>query len=518
MPGSRLNDLERRLLERWSHPEALPPNTLRSISIKGNPGLRGIKKLDVEFRYPLSVICGKNGSGKTTILAIAALGYHAIEGHLPRRAQLSTQTQRTKAYYTFRDFFYKGPTDPDITGLNIIWNYINHNSISLTKRSEKWMHYERRPARAVHYLGVSRALPAIEQNVLRSHFRPGSSPTSRITLNADSISRLSEIMGRTYISADQLTSKNYDLRTCLSTSSYSSFNMGAGEDILIDLLEVLQVIPDNSLLVIEEVELGLHPQALSRLAKHLQEVISNRDLQIIVSTHSRDFLDAVPRQARILIEGGSEEHSTRYSLTTRFAMGEISDSTEPEMLIYCEDTVAEHLIKGALALDCQQRKRVRVQPVGDKQTLAEQALSHVRGRLPTRHLVIWDGDVQDQEVTNWLGTNDPASKVCYCFLPGATSPERWIIELLDSTKGREELVIEFGLDSIASAEKLVQDLASLEDHHAILFEAEKQLNVDRYDVFVALVRCAKRVNGTEFNKLLDQIKQSLSGEILRGRT
>jgi hypothetical protein len=33
------------------------------------------------------------------------------------------------------------------------------------------MQYERRPERPVHYLGVSRCIPAIEQSVLRGHFK-----------------------------------------------------------------------------------------------------------------------------------------------------------------------------------------------------------------------------------------------------------------------------------------------------------------------------------------------------------
>lgn len=115
MPGCRLNDTERRLKEKWNR--AWPHNKLRSISIEGNPGLRGIKKLAVEFKFPLVVVCGRNGSGKTTLLSLAALSYHTIDGHFPRGAILSQQTNRPSAYYTFKDFFYKGPADPDISGI-----------------------------------------------------------------------------------------------------------------------------------------------------------------------------------------------------------------------------------------------------------------------------------------------------------------------------------------------------------------------------------------------------------------
>jgi hypothetical protein len=42
MPGSRLNDAERRVKERWNRSNASPHNTLRKITTEGNPGLRGI--------------------------------------------------------------------------------------------------------------------------------------------------------------------------------------------------------------------------------------------------------------------------------------------------------------------------------------------------------------------------------------------------------------------------------------------------------------------------------------------
>jgi hypothetical protein len=516
MPGGRLNDTERRLLERWRRPETLPSDTLLAISIDGNPGLRGIKKLEIDFKYPLSVICGRNGNGKTTVLAIAALGYHSVEGHVPRGAQLRAHGQRICAYYTFRDFFYKGPTDPDITGVNIKWVYARREPISITKRSEKWMHYERRPARAVHYLGVARALPAIEQSVLRSHFHSGRSYADSIELDADSISRLSSIMGRQYRAASELHSRHYSLRTCVSLPSYSSFNMGAGEDVLIDLLGIFQSVPNGSLVIIEEIELGLHPQALSRLALHIQEIIALKQLQVIVSTHSRDFVDAVPREARILIQAGQDEHALLYAPTTRFAMGQLSGRAEPEMCIYCEDAVAECIISRALSGE--QRQRVKVQPVGDKAALAVQAISHVRAGDGMRHLVIWDGDVTENEVTGWLNRNrQHGDKVCYWFLPGNIDPELMVVRALDSENGYSAVADELELLSPATARQLVQDLAAVADPHDIPYEAEIKLNRDKYSAFDCLTKCAKSIDGSMFEEIRRCVGAVLDGTLVRGR-
>jgi energy-coupling factor transporter ATP-binding protein EcfA2 len=304
MPGSRLNQTERDLLRWWNNGNNFKYPLLKSISITGNPGLRGIQDLTVEFNYPLTVISGRNGCGKTTILALAALGFHSPESHCSLNAYRKKKLGEDYTYYTFKDFFFKGPTDPDITGVEIEWAYKEAETIKIRKKSNKWMRYERRPIRPVHYLGLNRIVPAIEQSTLRHHF--GSITSIRRTkakaLNADFCRYLNDIMGRSYTGAEVLSSSNYSVRTFTSgNSASSSFNMGAGEDALIDLLYLLQESPPGALIVIEEIEVGFHPEALTRLAQTLQKIILDKKIQIIVSTHSGYFIDHVPREARILI-------------------------------------------------------------------------------------------------------------------------------------------------------------------------------------------------------------------------
>ena len=64
MPGTRLSNTEKDLLRLWKKSGNFPYPILSDIHIEGNPGLRGIQKLDIKFDYPLTVICGKNGCNK----------------------------------------------------------------------------------------------------------------------------------------------------------------------------------------------------------------------------------------------------------------------------------------------------------------------------------------------------------------------------------------------------------------------------------------------------------------------
>ena len=213
MPGTRLSNTEKDLLKLWKNSENFPYPILSDIHIEGNPGLRGIQKLDIKFDYPLTVICGKNGCNKTTILALAALGFHSPPEHCSINARRNQQKGENFNYYTFSDFFYKGPTDPDITGVEIIWKYGDNNKPKKIKKSSKtWMHYESRHKRPVHYLGLIRTIPAIEQNVLRSHFKNQNIQRQRKLLNAEYCRRLSDIMCRQYSSAEVISSSRYSLR------------------------------------------------------------------------------------------------------------------------------------------------------------------------------------------------------------------------------------------------------------------------------------------------------------------
>ena len=134
-------------------------------------------------------------------------------------------------------------------------------------------------------------------------------------------------MARPYERAQVLETARYTLRQATADGNYSSFNMGAGEDVLIDLLHLLDTTPDESLIVIEEVELGLHPEAVRKLAACLLDLTWQKKLQVIVSSHSEDFIDAVPRRARKLVQRMGRDHLVVDKPTTRLAVGDLSGRT-----------------------------------------------------------------------------------------------------------------------------------------------------------------------------------------------
>jgi energy-coupling factor transporter ATP-binding protein EcfA2 len=126
--------------------------------------LRGLKDIHLQFRYPITAISGKNGTGKSTILACAACGYHNVPSGFKPLA-------RRTAYYTFSDFFVQSAEEVPPSGI-VIGYYILHNKWNKSARVPtgvgvgfqarhkgahgRWNNYDSRVSRNVVFLGIER--------------------------------------------------------------------------------------------------------------------------------------------------------------------------------------------------------------------------------------------------------------------------------------------------------------------------------------------------------------------------
>ncbi|MGC1884646.1 MAG: AAA family ATPase [Stellaceae bacterium] len=67
-------------------------------------------------------------------------------------------------------------------------------------------------------------------------------------------------------------------------SIFSGFHQGAGETTIAELLAA--DLPKYSLVLIDEIESSLHPRSQRRIIRDLAERCRERELQIILTTHS----------------------------------------------------------------------------------------------------------------------------------------------------------------------------------------------------------------------------------------
>ena len=83
--------------------------------------------------------------------------------------------------------------------------------------------------------------------------------------------------------------------------AYSELHMSAGERAILRLSQDIAQLK-GALILIDELEAGLHPWVQQLLMAQLQQLALRNDLQVIVTTHSPVVLDAVPRNGRIFLE------------------------------------------------------------------------------------------------------------------------------------------------------------------------------------------------------------------------
>jgi predicted ATPase len=507
--------LVRNLTTMWANEKKWPYPLLKGFTIKApeNSGLRGLHDLDIELGFPVVFLSGANGSGKSTLLALSALAFHGVEGHVPVAAR-STKTvgRKRMGYFTFKDFFHRGPGDQDVSGLEIEWRYSGGiKPVKLSKQSSKWMRYERRHKRPVEFIGLVRALPAIELPALRNHFKSsGVMPIA--ALSDDTRKKVASVLAQEQPQLEVLgRQEKYTIRRSKRAGGYTSFNMGSGEDAVITLLSLVDQAPPGSLIVIEELEAALHPAAQTRLVDALLEIAERKKLQIIGSTHSHHVLKALPPEARILIQRFGDKHVVVKEPSTELALWDLANEQFPELTILCEDHFAVTLVTAMLPKGL--RQRVRVVPGGTQSKLAEQAEILMRVGGLKRCLILWDADVSEDAAKEYIqtalvgtGTKRSQVELQYGFLPGKNqSPEKWVLELV-AKNALDQLADTLRFDSSDELGAILEQ-CRLGDHHSTVWKISEKafLSVDAVEthliqaaVSVAYEECeslSKRVLG-----------------------
>jgi predicted ATPase len=367
--------------------------TLTKIRVFGR--LKSLKDLQVEFLYPITAIAGRNGSGKTTILALAACAY----GNKSNGYKLPG---RKNPYYKHSEFFVQTVEDAK---LNVRVNFqFLHNRWRSKKPDEKvsagWQSHDKlaggrwsysgRVVRTVVYLGIDRIVPDVEKSVSKSYRKHFQFVNTQGWENEvrDVVGR---ILGIEYKTFHYKSHTKYRLPVASTEDkTYSGFNMGAGEESLFELFSIIKEIPDGSLILIDEIELGLHEEAQSRLIHELKILCNERKLQIICTTHSPRILDSLPLEGRIFLEKIRNDVTAIPSISSTFASGKLSGNQNVELDILVEDDVAKMVVEACL--DAEIRSRVKVLPIGSSVAVMRHLAARYKEQRHPEICAVLDGD------------------------------------------------------------------------------------------------------------------------------
>lgn len=271
-------------------------NLLSKVS-KGNYGkylkkvtlrkLRGFVDREIIFDFPVTALVGPNGGGKTTVLGAAALAYRNVP---PGR------------------FFAKsGKYDDSMRNWSIEYELIDRTlnpklPVTRTASFKKLKWNRNAVERDVLLFGVERTLPATERQNLKKAVGGSFRAAKEVKLPPEVTAQAEKILGKSIDGFQQLYLDSSDRVSIFSGvtnqgDGYSEFHFGAGEASVIRIVAEVEAAADNAMILIEEIENGLHPVATQRMVEYLIDVSQRKSCQVLFTTHSNDALAPLPPAA-----------------------------------------------------------------------------------------------------------------------------------------------------------------------------------------------------------------------------
>lgn len=393
--------------------------------------LRGIRDLRVRFQYPVSVLAGPNGCGKSTVLFACACAYRPPSGRtrnftpssvfpnfVPNYGMVGDVPERTELVYDHRHV-------GDSTQMT--WKRVG----SRWRRSFGGRRGVGQPQRSVHLRTLANLANPSE---VRSLLQIGRRQFDATAVTPDRLVFAHRILPWRYRSLSAIVDGRRDLLFAElegdSGISYSEFHMSSGERSVVRLSWEISQLHD-ALVLVDEVETGLHPYTQQLTMLELQRIALRQRLQIIVASHSPVVLDSVPLEGRIFLDRDPQSADVSALPPYRDIFQKaLYGQSRDQLSILCEDAVAEGLILGVLDVLAVRMALRHDDFVIGRDTGRDEFPAYVRmlakvGKLQDFVLVL-DGDSRNTAVRIGQVANQVGQYAEPLFLPGEESPEVWI--------------------------------------------------------------------------------------------
>ena len=382
----------------------------------------------INFKFPVSVFVGQNGCGKSSVL-------QALYGS-PKGKNVS-------------DFWFNTEVDPivEMAGDNrncLIYSYdrggaateVLKRRIAKQGKPDLWDTSE--PIARYGMTAGAARVPPVEMNVVYLNFRVGQSafekafheetpPRSGIqawlrekstslnrvlrggkfrpfghvlydakhNLTPQEIGAMSMILGRTYTAAILLKHKlygawGYSVFFDSAHAKYSEAFAGSGETNVAFLVHQLISAPRNSLVLLDEPEISLHPGAQKRLLEFILEQALAKAHQVVICTHSSALVALLPSEAiKVFHVTATGAFRVKEDVRPYEAFHFLGEAVPVKRTLIVEDRLALLLLEAVLALDAAKSAMVGVQHFfGGASAMKQDAAVYMRENPRNRYLVL----------------------------------------------------------------------------------------------------------------------------------
>jgi AAA15 family ATPase/GTPase len=419
---------------------------LNNISITK---LRGFDKKEIVFEFPVTALIGPNGGGKTTILGAVALIHKQVK---PRR------------------FFSKsGVYDNSMQDWRVEYGIIDkrESSTGIVSRIASYGNYKwSRSAidREIGVFGISRTVPPSEKiefsRFASNKFHVAQDRIFKLDkMVADSVTRIlgKDVSDYSELKIDQRGEVSFLTGKTENGIEYSEFHFGAGESSVIRMITSIERMKDNSIIVIEEIENGLHPIATIRMVEYLIGVAERKRIQSVFTTHSNEALLPLPSKAIWVAANGGLYQGKLDIGSLRAITGQV----ESQLAIFVEDIFAKEWIENTIRYHgLEHFELIEVHGLeGDGMAVTINKNHNADPSVSKKSICIIDGDSQQEE-----SVEDRVIR-----LPGS-SPEAYIfdrvLDVIETVKGELSVSLHLKYEKQDEVARIVKEIrrSNIDEH------------------------------------------------------
>ena len=425
---------------------AIKQQRLHSVLYKELKNLRDVE-IDFEDKN-VTGIFGVNGCGKSTIIHSLLCLYKPTDEDVDR------------INYKFSHYFTPTSLSKWIgSQFEITYSFRDGEAVSSRvlrtyTKADRWKpRYGGRPPRNIYFIGINTCVPEIEVE----------KATSMIRLNSellnDQISILIKrkaeyILNKLYNEySDYTRLRKHYIGVKSNGISYSSLSMGAGEQRIFKILNVVFKAPAYSLIIIDEIDLTLHTDALNRLLNVLVERANEKKHQIIFTSHREEITKRNDINVRHIHQ--TENKTLCFNQTTPDCINRLTGTSERTLELFVEDDLSSAIVKRIID-QLEIRRHCSIKKFGAIDNSFSLSMGMLlKGENLSKMLIILDGDKYKTEEERlfqikkkFSGTEADAddkrnyaiSIIKQFILPDNCSPEKYINNQLCSINDGTEIV------------------------------------------------------------------------------
>lgn len=418
----------------------------RLAQLKIHSFRRFAKESELNFTFPLTVIVGKNGSGKTTVMkAIKLLADHQIpqseffetvidDGGFQNADISYILDGKTLQYKRLRQNEWGKEGDrPD--NLNLV--YIQTKTmVGAIDKSFLYDDIGKHTARIKQVEYVIRQAHKLKQNTSSTSARK-----QQHCLSNDSVGIVNYILQRAIRTVKIIRHKYYSGTWATSVifndgSQYSEYNAGSGEFLVASMVDRIESLPSGSILLLDEPEVSLHPEAQKRLIGYLLDVIKRKKLQIIITTHSTHIIDNLPKAAikcfRVMDDGTTVIEENVFFQNAFLELG--ANITSKKHIIV-EDSLAQTILQRILEVEgLSELVEVEFYPGGASNIKKYTILTYSKTKVADRY-ILFDGDQKKDDVPD------------FNKIPEADKTHQYLKAVFKNVVGIDADKIDWGVDA-----------------------------------------------------------------------